>query len=308
MAQPRSEPLYGALRLVAPGTPLREGIDRILQAKMGALIVARRRARGAQHLLRRVSPRRRVHAAAAVRARQDGRRDHPRLRRDPGRRGRTCTSFPTPTSPPPRPAPATAPPSASRARSTVPVFTVSEEMGVVSVHYRGLQAHARRHPARARPRRPGAPDPRPLQGAPRRRHRRALGARGRGPRDAARRRHRAAARRDGAPHRRRDRGLRGGARRRRPPGRAAARGAHRRRRGRPARRGPRLLRRVRARGRSRSSSTISPSSPTRISSTCASWRRCSASPPIPSSTRRCSRAATGSSPASRASPTRSPTT
>ena len=39
MAQPRSEPLYGALRLVAPGTPLREGIDRILQAKMGALIV-----------------------------------------------------------------------------------------------------------------------------------------------------------------------------------------------------------------------------------------------------------------------------
>ncbi|MDZ4828449.1 MAG: DNA integrity scanning diadenylate cyclase DisA [Actinomycetota bacterium] len=36
---PRSEALYGALRLVAPGTPLREGIDRILQAKMGALIV-----------------------------------------------------------------------------------------------------------------------------------------------------------------------------------------------------------------------------------------------------------------------------
>src|SRR5881275_2050567 len=28
-----------ALRLVAPGTPLREGLDRILQARMGALIV-----------------------------------------------------------------------------------------------------------------------------------------------------------------------------------------------------------------------------------------------------------------------------
>ena len=28
VTQPRSEPLYGALRLVAPGTPLREGIDR----------------------------------------------------------------------------------------------------------------------------------------------------------------------------------------------------------------------------------------------------------------------------------------
>ncbi|MDQ1462589.1 MAG: diadenylate cyclase, partial [Actinomycetota bacterium] len=39
MAQGRSEVLYAALRLVAPGTPLREGIDRILQAKMGALIV-----------------------------------------------------------------------------------------------------------------------------------------------------------------------------------------------------------------------------------------------------------------------------
>ena len=39
LAPARSEPLYGALRLVAPGTPLREGIDRILQAKMGALIV-----------------------------------------------------------------------------------------------------------------------------------------------------------------------------------------------------------------------------------------------------------------------------
>src|SRR5205814_10717433 len=39
LAQRRSEALYAALRLVAPGTPLREGIDRILQANMGALIV-----------------------------------------------------------------------------------------------------------------------------------------------------------------------------------------------------------------------------------------------------------------------------
>ena len=31
--------LIAALRLVAPGTPLREGIDRVLQAKMGALVV-----------------------------------------------------------------------------------------------------------------------------------------------------------------------------------------------------------------------------------------------------------------------------
>jgi len=35
----RSDALLDALRMVAPGTPLREGIDRILQASMGALIV-----------------------------------------------------------------------------------------------------------------------------------------------------------------------------------------------------------------------------------------------------------------------------
>ncbi|MGH9082957.1 MAG: DNA integrity scanning diadenylate cyclase DisA [Acidimicrobiales bacterium] len=34
-----SEPLRGALALVAPGMPLREGLDRILQAKRGALVV-----------------------------------------------------------------------------------------------------------------------------------------------------------------------------------------------------------------------------------------------------------------------------
>lgn len=39
MAESQSELLWAALKLVAPGTPLREGIDRILQAKMGALLV-----------------------------------------------------------------------------------------------------------------------------------------------------------------------------------------------------------------------------------------------------------------------------
>lgn len=38
-ATPRSESLLAALRLAAPGTPLRHGIERILQARMGALIV-----------------------------------------------------------------------------------------------------------------------------------------------------------------------------------------------------------------------------------------------------------------------------
>ncbi len=36
---PRSEALLAALRLVAPGTQLRDGIERIIQARMGALIV-----------------------------------------------------------------------------------------------------------------------------------------------------------------------------------------------------------------------------------------------------------------------------
>jgi diadenylate cyclase len=37
--RPRSQAMFHALRLVAPGTALREGLDRILQAGMGALIV-----------------------------------------------------------------------------------------------------------------------------------------------------------------------------------------------------------------------------------------------------------------------------
>ena len=38
-ASPRSEALLAALRLVAPGTALRAGMERIIQARMGALIV-----------------------------------------------------------------------------------------------------------------------------------------------------------------------------------------------------------------------------------------------------------------------------
>src|ERR1700730_17891520 len=38
-APPRSEALLAALRLVAPGAALREGIERIIQARMGALLV-----------------------------------------------------------------------------------------------------------------------------------------------------------------------------------------------------------------------------------------------------------------------------
>ena len=57
-----------ALRLVAPGTPLREGLDRILQAKHGRADRRRRRARGALHLLGRLPARRRVHARSGCRS------------------------------------------------------------------------------------------------------------------------------------------------------------------------------------------------------------------------------------------------
>ena len=39
MARRRSSAMVHALSMVAPGTPLREGFDRILQSGMGALIV-----------------------------------------------------------------------------------------------------------------------------------------------------------------------------------------------------------------------------------------------------------------------------
>src|SRR6202158_1859660 len=38
-APPSSEALLAALRLVAPGSALRDGIERIIQARMGALLV-----------------------------------------------------------------------------------------------------------------------------------------------------------------------------------------------------------------------------------------------------------------------------
>ena len=127
---PRSTIRPGEDRGPAPiGTPLRRAAARRARHSVarrhrpdppgedGRADRRRRRARGAQHLLGRVPARRRVHAAAAVGARQDGRRDHPRLRRHPVSRGPTSTSFPIPTSRRPRPVPATAPPSASPARS-----------------------------------------------------------------------------------------------------------------------------------------------------------------------------------------------
>ncbi len=76
-APPRSEALLSALRLVAPGSPLRDGIERIIQARMGALIVVGAGpdvlsvCSGGFLLDAEFTP------AAPLGAGQDGRSDHP---------------------------------------------------------------------------------------------------------------------------------------------------------------------------------------------------------------------------------------
>ncbi len=136
VAQSRSEPLYRALRLVAPGTPLRDGIDRILQAKMGALIVVGDEpavlniCSGGFLLDAEFTPQRLSELAkmdGAIILASDGTRvarANVHLVPDPdipttetGTRHRTAERV--------------------ARQIDVPVFTVSEEMGVVTVHYRG---------------------------------------------------------------------------------------------------------------------------------------------------------------------------
>ena len=136
--QARSEALYGALRLVAPGTPLREGIDRILQAKMGALIVVGDGPEvlnicsggflfDAEFTPQRLSELAKMDGAIILAA--DGSRvarANVHLVPDPdiptsetGTRHRTAERV--------------------ARQISVPVITVSEEMSVVSVHYRGYK-------------------------------------------------------------------------------------------------------------------------------------------------------------------------
>ena len=108
-----------ALAAVAPGRPLREGLDRILQANMGALIVVGDGPEvlticsGGFLLDAEFSPQR-----LSELAKMDGAIIlAPTPAASPGP---TCTWCPTPTCPPRRPAPGTAPPSGWPARSTCP--------------------------------------------------------------------------------------------------------------------------------------------------------------------------------------------
>lgn len=134
----RSEALWAALRLVAPGTPLREGIDRILQAKMGALIVVGdgpdvlHICSGGFLLDAEFTPQRLSELAkmdGAIILAADGRRvarANVHLVPDPdiptsetGTRHRTAERV--------------------ARQIKVPVITVSEEMSVVSIHVRGTK-------------------------------------------------------------------------------------------------------------------------------------------------------------------------
>ena len=191
-------------------------------------------------LLRRLPPRRRVHAPAALRAGEDGRGDDPRPRTARRIARANVHLVPDPEHPDARrPAPGTAPPSGSAKQIDAPVITISEELALVAVHRRGLK-------------RTLEPVVRVLSRADQalqilERYKARLDAVSGSlsalevedlvtVRDVA---HGAAARRDGAAHRRGDRGVRHRARRRRSPDPAAARGADGRGRGRPAPRSPR---------------------------------------------------------------------
>jgi len=136
LAHPRTEAFYQALGFVAPGTPLREGIDRILQAKMGALILVGdgpdvlNICSGGFLLDAEYTPQRLSELAkmdGAIILASDGTRvarANVHLVPDPdiptsetGTRHRTAERV--------------------ARQIAVPVVTVSEEMGLVSIHFRG---------------------------------------------------------------------------------------------------------------------------------------------------------------------------
>ena len=182
--QPR--PALAALAAVAPGTPLREGLDRILKAKMGALIVVGdgpevlNICSGGFLLDAAFSPQR-----LSELAKMDGAII---LAADASRIARANVHLV------PRPQRAHVrdrhPPPHRRAGG--PVDRRAGDLGVGGhVGHRRVprrrEAPARGDPPPAQPGQPGPADPRALQGPARRGARRPVGARGRGPRHPARR-------------------------------------------------------------------------------------------------------------------------
>ena len=150
-----NEQMRDALARVSPGTPLRDGIDRVVRAKAGALLVL---SDGADVLsicsggFLVDAP---VQPATAVRAGEDGRRDHHLLRRRPHRQGQR-----PPGARPDRADERDRHPAPHR-RARRPVAGGARRVGVRGDgrHQRlrrRWQAHAPRGRAPPRPRQPGA--------------------------------------------------------------------------------------------------------------------------------------------------------
>ena len=176
--------MLDALAVVAPGKPLREGLDRILQAGMGALIVVGdgpdvlNICSGGFLLDAAFSPQR-----LSELAKMDGAIV---LAADASRIARANVHL-VPNPNVPTSETGTRHRTAERvARSiNVPVISVSEDMSIIAVYVGDEKHQLVPDPPPARPGQPGPADPRALQGPPRRGLRQPLGARGRGPRHAS---------------------------------------------------------------------------------------------------------------------------
>ena len=233
------DPLRATLAAVAPGTALRDGLERILRGHTGALIVL-----GYDKIVEALCTGGFALDVefSATRLRELAKMDGAHRARPataPGSCGPPCSWCPTRRSPPRSPAPGTAPPSgspsrpASRSSRSASRCASSRSTSTASA----TCSRTRRDPV---PGQPGAGHPGALQAPPRRGGRHAVRAGDRGPGHRPRRLRGRPAAGDGAPDRRRDRGVRRRARHRRPAALPAARRADRRRRARPRADRPRL--------------------------------------------------------------------
>ena len=152
----RQEPkLVRALEMVAPGTALREGIENILNARTGGLLVIGDPDELAFLYSGGIKARRRLHAGAALPAGEDGRRDHAQRQRDEDRDGERAADA-RPDDPVGRDRDA---PSHRRARRQADRRAGDRDLaaprGDLALRRR-REVHPRGHPDRARQGQPGA--------------------------------------------------------------------------------------------------------------------------------------------------------